>query len=216
MDENVTKIDRLLKLFPLYSEDLGIDLTMPSGRFKWFIAALLFGARIGEQVAANTYRCFEAAGIDSHDKIIEAGWDRLVEILDAGGYVRYDFSTATKLLGIMTALQQNYGSLENLYCQASDGKDLERRLQEFKGIGPTTTQIFLRELRGVWQVQPKVTEMARTSATNLNIALDQFEGEKLARVETALVKLYLRHCKKQKCRLCPMADFCIGAWLTNE
>lgn len=208
MDENVAKIDRLLKLFPLYSEDLGIDLATPSGRFKWFMAAFLFGARIGEQIAANTYRCFEDAGITAPDRIMEAGWDRLVEILDAGGYVRYDFSTATRLLEIMTVLQQNYGSLENLYYQAPDGEDLERRLQEFKGIGPTTAQIFLRELRGIWQVQPKVTAMARTTAANLNIPLDQFEGEKLARVETALVKLHLRYCKKRKCQLCPVADFC--------
>ncbi len=216
MDENITKIDRLLKLFPLYSEELGIDLATSSGRFRWFVASILFGARIGEQIAANTYHCFEAAGIDSPDKIIEAGWDSLVEILDAGGYVRYDFSTATKLLGIMSTLQQNYGGLENLYRQASDENDLEKRLQEFRGIGPTTTQIFLRELRGVWQVQPKVAEMPRTSATNLNIALDQFEGKKLARVETALVKLYLRYCKKQRCRLCPVADFCVEVRLTNE
>ena len=122
--------------------------------------------------------------------------------------MRYDFSAATKLLEIMTNLQQNYGSLENLYCQASDGKDLEKRLQEFKDIGPTTAQIFLRELRGVWQVPPKVTEMARTSTANLNIALGQFEGERLAGLETALVQLYLRYCKKRGCRLCPMADSC--------
>jgi len=209
MDQDITKIDRLLKLFPLYSEDLGIDLSTPSGRFKWFIASILFGARISEQIAANTYRCFEAAGIiDAPDKITAAGWDRLVETLDAGGYVRYDFSTATKLLEIMTALQQNYGSLENLYCRPSDGKDLEKRLQEFRGIGPTTAQIFLRELRGVWQVQPKVTEIARTTAANLNIALGQFDGERLARVETALVKLYLRYCKRRKCCLCPIAVSC--------
>jgi len=208
MEGDAAKIDRLLKLFLLYSEDLGIDLSTPSGRFRWFVASILFGARIGEQIAANTYRCFEAAGIDAPDKIIDAGWDRLVEILDAGGYVRYDFSTATKLLEIMTALQQKYGSLENLYHQASDGKDLERRLKEFKGIGPATVQIFLRELRGIWQVQPEVAGIARASAVNLNVDLSQFEGERLARVETALVKLYLRHCKRQKCRQCPMADSC--------
>ena len=211
MDEDITKIDRLLQLFPLYSEDLGIDLSTPSGRFRWFVSSILFGARISEQVAANTYRCFETAGVDAPDKIIGAGWDRLVEILDAGGYVRYDFSTATKLLKIMTTLQQNYGSLENLYCQASDGKDLEKRLQEFKGIGPTTAQIFLRELRGIWQVQPKVTDIVRTSAANLNIALGQFEGERLARVETALVNIYLRCCKRRNCYPCPMADSCTKA-----
>ena len=217
MGKDITKIARLLELFTLYSEDLSIDLSTPSGRFSWFVASILFGARISEQTAAHTYGYFETAGIiDSPDKIVAAGWDRLVEILDAGGYVRYDFSTATKLLVIMTALQQKYGSLENIYCQASDGKDLEKRLQEFKGIGPTTAQIFLRELRGIWQVQPKITEMAYTSAANLNIALDQFEGEKLARVETALVKLYLRYCKRRKCHLCPVADFCTKVKLANE
>lgn len=209
MDKDIAKIDRLTKLFPLYSEDLGIDLSEPSGRFSWFVASILFGARIGEQIAANTYRCLAAAGIvDSPEKIVDAGWDRLVDILDAGGYVRYDFSTATKLLRIMATLQQNYGSLENLYRKASDPKDLEKRLQEFSGIGPTTAQIFLRELRGIWQVQPKVAEMARTSAASLHIALSEFEGESLARVETALVKLYLRYCKRRKCRQCPMADCC--------
>ena len=209
MTEDITKIDRLLKLFPLYSEDLGIDITTPSGRFSWFVASILFGARISEQIAANTYRCFNAAGVvDTPDKIIAAGWDRLVEILDAGGYVRYDFSTATKLLEIMTTLQQDYGGLDNLYYQASDGKDLEKRLQGFRGIGPTTVQIFLRELRGVWQVQPNVSGVAGTAAANLNIALGQFDGERLARVETALVKLYLRYCKRRKCAQCPMAQSC--------
>ena len=209
MDNDITKIERLLKLFPLYSEDLSIDLSTPLGRFRWFLASILFGARINEQIAANTYRCFEAAGIaDAPDQIIEAGWNRLVEILDAGGYVRYDFSKATKLLEIMTLLKQNYGSLENIYCQASDEKDLEKRLQEFKGIGPTTVQVFLRELRGIWQVQPEVAKIALISAANLNISLNQFEGMRLARVETALVKLYLRYCKRGKCWQCPVADSC--------
>jgi endonuclease III len=153
--------------------------------------------------------------IDAPGKITGAGWDRLVEILDAGGYVRYDFSTATKLIGIMTTLQQSYGNLETIYYQASDEKDLEKRLQQFKGVGLTTTQIFLRELRGIWQVQPRVADVAHTSATNLNITLDQFEGEMLARVETALVKLYLRYCKRRKCRQCPMADYCTKVWVNQ-
>ena len=209
MGKDITRIDRLINLFPLFSEDLGIDLSTPPGRFKWFVASILFGARISERIAANTYRCLEAAGIiEASDRIIEAGWDKLVEILDAGGYVRYDFSTATKLLNIMTSLQQKYGSLDGLYYQAPDSKDLEKRLQQFKGVGPTTVQIFLRELRGVWQVQPKVAEIAHSSAANLDIDLSQFARQRLARVETALVKLYLRYCKRRRCRLCPMADSC--------
>ncbi len=202
------KIEVLLDNFPLYAEDLGIDQKEPSGRFKWFLASILFGARISEKIAVNTYKTFERYGVDSAEKIIAAGWDELVRILDEGGYVRYDFSTATKLLDIAGKLKENYGSLENLYNQSSDTKDLERRLQEFKGIGTVTTQIFLRELRGVWQINPEISEKAKSVAENLGINLEEFEGEKLSRVETALVKLGIKYCKRKRCGECPVRDFC--------
>lgn len=202
------KIDALIDNFPLYSEELGIDLKEPSGRFKWFLASILFGARISEKIAMNTYNCFERYGLDSPDKIVTAGWDELVKILDEGGYVRYDFSTATKLLEIMGALKDRYGSLEDIYEQSSDTKDLGRKLQEFKGIGAVTTQIFLRELRGVWHISPEVSSRAKNVAENVDINLHEYEGEKLSRIETALVKLSLRYCKKKRCEECPMKGFC--------
>jgi endonuclease III len=209
-ESRIEKIDILLALFPLYSEDLGIDLSEPGGRFRWFLASILFGARISERIAVNTYRQFEMAAVDTPEAIVEAGWDRLVEILDSGGYVRYDFSTASKLIDIMNTLKQKYGSLENLYHQAADAKDVERRLQEFKGIGPVTVQIFLRELRGQWKIQPAISKIAQSTARNLDIDLGEFEAEKLARIETALVKLGLGYCKKEKCSECPLNKFCIA------
>ena len=204
----MAKIEVLLANFPLYVEELGIDLKEPSGRFKWFLASILFGARISEKIAMNTYNCFERYGLDSPDKIVTAGWDELVKILDEGGYVRYDFSTATKLLEIMGALKDRYGSLEDIYEQSSDTKDLGRKLQEFKGIGAVTTQIFLRELRGVWHISPEVSSRAKNVAENVDINLHEYEGEKLSRIETALVKLSLRYCKKKRCEECPMKGFC--------
>ncbi len=202
------KIDTLIDNFPLYSEDLGIDLKEPSGRFKWFLASILFGARISEKIAMNSYNCFERYGLDSPEKIVTAGWDELVKILDEGGYVRYDFSTATKLLEIIKTLKDKYGSLENLYEQSSDTKDLEIKLQEFKGIGAVTTQIFLRELWGVWHISPEVSSRAKNAAENLDINLHEYAGEKLSQIETALVKLSLRYCKKKRCEECPMKRFC--------
>jgi endonuclease III len=168
------------------------------------------GARISGSIAASTYRCFQRAGIDTPKKIIEAGWDKFVEILDSGGYVRYDFSTASKLLETMNKLKREYGSLENLYHQAFGTKDLERRLQGFKGIGPTTVQIFLRELRGKWEVEPAISRIAQNTAKNLDINLSAFKGERLARAETALVKLSLGYCKRRRCHECPMKDFCFA------
>lgn len=185
---------------PLYSEDLGIDITKPSGRFKWFLASILFGARISEKIAMKTYKTFEKYGILSPEKIMEAGWDELVRILDEGGYVRYDFSTATKLLNTMKELKEKYGSLEKLYASSRNTEELKSKLMEFKGIGEVTAQIFLRELRGVWKIDVPVSVKAAEMAVRLNIALEEFEGEKLTRVEDALVKLYLREGKKGKRR----------------
>lgn len=204
------KVKKLKKLFPLYSHDLGIDLTQPQGRFEWFLASFLFGARIGERIAAETFLCFKRAGVNTPDKITAAGWDRLVEILDSGGYVRYDFSTATRLLEVMDMLKKRYGSLEEIYAQSSDTQDLMKRLQGFKGIGPTTAQIFLRELRGIWKVDPPISHLAEKASKKLNIDLLKYEGQEHARMETALVKLYLRYCKKKKCEVCKMRDFCLS------
>ena len=207
----MNKIDKLLAEFPPYSEELGIDLTTPAGRFRWFLASILFGARISEKIASNTYHEFERAGVDAPEKILSAGWDELVRILDEGGYVRYDESTATNLLNIMADLKERYGSLEDLYKQSSGTEDLEKRLQDFKGVGPVTAQIFLRELRGVWDVDPETSKRAEEAARCLGIDLQEFEGEMHSRVEAALVKLHLRYCKREKCSECPVREFCEGA-----
>ncbi len=192
------KVETLCSNFPLYSEDLGIDLTKPSGRFKWFLASILFGARISEKIAMKTYKTFEKYNILSPRKILDAGWDELVRRLDEGGYVRYDFSTATKLLNIMKMLKEKYGSLEKLYANSRSTEELKSKLMGFKGIGEVTAQIFLRELRGVWKIDVPVSVKAAEMAERMNIALEEFEGEELTRVEDALVKLYLRYGKKGK------------------
>ncbi|GAB3538185.1 hypothetical protein GCM10027343_03300 [Noviherbaspirillum agri] len=137
-----------------YSAELGIDLSDGSAAEiqQWFLAAILFGARISEELAERTYREFEHARLLTPKRIVDAGWDRLVEVLDRGGYARYDFKTATKLLEVNRALLHEYrGDLNLLHAAVSDPDDLERRLKGLgKGIGDVTVNIFLRELRGIW------------------------------------------------------------------
>ncbi len=146
----------------------------------------------------KTYKTFEKYGILSPEKILHAGWDELVRILDEGGYVRYDFSTSTKLLRIMKELKEKYGSLEELYAKSRNTDDLRSKLMGFKGIGEVTSQIFLRELRGVWKIDVPVSVKAAEMAERMNINLEEFEGEKLTRIEDALVKFYLKYGKKRK------------------
>jgi endonuclease III len=130
------------------SRDLAIDLRSGTERelFKWFLACLLFGKPIQQQVAKRAYLELVAEGLVTPRAILAAGWDKLVEILDRGHYVRFDFSTATKLLEVSRALTEQYGTLSNLLRQSRKRSDLARRLQTFKGVGATTTRIFLRDI----------------------------------------------------------------------
>jgi endonuclease III len=193
--------ERLSKL-PSYSEELGLDLSRPRDRFKWFLASLLFAKRIPVATAKRTYLQFEKGGLTTPEKILSAGWDQLVRVLDSGGYVRYDFSTATTLLGIMKELKEKYGDLEKLYRKSTTPGDLEKRLQEFKGVGPMGVNIFLRELRGIWEkARPKPSKMAAKTAKQISL-------ENVECYESSLVRLTLEYCRKNKCEECPVRDYC--------
>jgi endonuclease III len=138
-----------------FSAELGIDLS--SGRspeiFKWFLASVLFGARISESIVKKTFHEFDTRSIVSPKTVLDTGWDGLVEVLDHGGYVRYDFKTATKLLDLCKSLTEKYhAELANLHTAAIDPEDLAQRLKSLaKGIGEVTVDIFLREMRGIWE-----------------------------------------------------------------
>jgi len=136
----------------IYAKELGIDLSskQEAEYFKWFLACLLFGKPIQQEVAKRTYFEFVNGGLTNPDAIIQAGWDKLVEVLDKGHYVRFDYSTATKLLDVCKALKEKYGTLTNLLKQAQTIDELSSRLREFKGIGPKTTEIFLRDMAPIY------------------------------------------------------------------
>jgi len=157
-----------------YSELLGIKLEHRDDEeiFKWFLAAVLFGAPITETSVMKTYKAFETHAVLTPEKIIKTGWQGLVDILDEGSYTRYDYKTADKLLEVMGNLKTMYGeSLNVLHEKAKNSFDLEKRLKELgKGIGEVTVSIFLRELRGVWtKADPKPTPLVVLAAKNLGI-----------------------------------------------
>jgi len=132
--------------------DLGIRLAPQKEEelFKWLLACLLFGKPIQEEIAARAYRSLAAQGLVSPEAILRAGWDELVRILDEAHYVRYDFSTAAKLLEISKELRERYGGVKEMIAQAKTPGALLARLQEIKHIGPVTARIFLRGVRPIF------------------------------------------------------------------
>jgi len=206
--ELITLLD---KLGQRYTELLHIDVDSGNERevFKWFLVAVLFGAPITESSATKTYRCFEKHSVLTPRKIIETGWQGLVDILDEGTYTRYDYKTADKLLLVMSNLVNNYnGSLNKLHRQATDSNDLEKRLKQLgKGIGNITVSIFLRELRTTWtKADPKPTPLVIMAAKHLKITRNEnpeeaskelktfwnknaIRGKSIVNLETALLRL---------------------------
>jgi endonuclease III len=217
-----------------FSAALGIDLSTRNPReiFKWFFASVLFGTKISEIIVIKTYKEFEKEGILSPADILNAGWDDLVEILDRGGYVRYDFKTATKSLNMSTELIDKYdGDLNVLHSTASEPRDLEGRLKALaKGIGDVTVNIFLREMRGIWEkADPFPSELVVTAAGHMGIlpSRSKDRGKLLASLkkkwadvgmkmkdfpdfEAALIRLGKDYCRKALCGKCPIKCECKG------
>lgn len=220
-----------------FSAALGIDLSSGNAKeiFKWFLASILFGARISETIVINTYRMFEKEGVLSPNDIFNRGWDGMVEILDRGGYVRYDFKTATKLVDVNRALIDRYrGDLNILHSMASNPEDLEERLKALgKGIGDLTVNIFLRELRGVWQkAKPLPSELVIIAARNMGIIPEDIEDRReilkilikrwkdermemkdFSDFEASLLRLSKGFCRKMACGRCPLKEDCRHSYL---
>jgi hypothetical protein len=190
-----------------YSRLLGIDLKSRRNEeiAKWFLAAILYSKPIRESSATRTFQCFYRHGVTTATRVVDAGWDRLVSILDEGGYTRYDFSTADKLLEVFGNLQELYGgNLNRLYETSRDGKEVEANLRRLgKGIGEITVSIFLRDMRWIWRkVDPKPTPLVTMAMKSLGIKdLKQCARKKridLVRLETALLRYSKDFLKKSR------------------
>ena len=69
-------------------------------------------------------------------------------------------------------------------------------------IAKRTFQLFLRELRGIWdRAKPKPSRIAMEIAEMLGL-------EKIEPYESALVRLRLEYCKKKRCMECPVRKYC--------
>ncbi|WP_135644031.1 hypothetical protein [Methanococcoides vulcani] len=185
-----------LKGSKLYSEELDIDLKKNDDKelFKWFLASILFGTRISETIAKNTYKAFENYDLLEPKKILDAGWGLLVNpVMREGGYVRYDWKTSTQILKNCEMLVTEYnGSLKNLHKEAKDNKDLEKKLMDFYGIGPVTANIFLRELRPLWRKSdPEPLPIVKKVAEKYEVDIKEYNRKSLdfVRIEAGLIRL---------------------------
>ncbi len=131
------------------ASELGIELKPgdDSSLFKWFIASFLMGKRIQAPIAAQAYRVIiEEEGRDTSRKLQHCTSRQLVAMLGRAHYVRYDETTAQRLLDLSAKLNADYsGSITRMLEASDDRQAFERRLGEFDGVGPKTIEIFMRD-----------------------------------------------------------------------
>ena len=71
-------------------------------------------------------------------------------MLGRAHYVRYDETTAQRLLDLSARLNADYGGKITGIRQASEDRQaFEQRLAAFDGVGPKTVEIFMRDAADV-------------------------------------------------------------------
>lgn len=192
-----------------FSSQVGIDVDDGDREIeRWFLASTLFGNRIDSNIAIRTYRVLDGNGLSTIADVASCDRDRLVEFLDRGGYVRYDYRMASRLLALAEnadrLLPHGVGVLGNAMTEPDR---LRAALEALPGWGPVTARAFLRELRGVWPgADLPVDPLAARAALHIGLAgaSTSFDLDDLVRcavlaavdvrdLEAALVRTALAH-----------------------
>ena len=201
-----------------FSIELGIDVDRGGRELdRWFLAATLFGNRISWRIAMRTYRVLANAGIATIGEVRGRSWAELVALLDEGGYVRYDYSTAGRLLALSEAVAGLSGDgAATLLAEARARRaDPGTVLDGLPGWGPTTVDVFLREVEH--RARPS-DRRAGDAAAHLGLtgaeaaerleALARRAGLDVRDLEAGLVRLWLAHGRRAP--RCPGGERCVA------
>jgi hypothetical protein len=191
-------VRRLLKIAgTTYADEAGIRLKdQPMPLFQLLTLRMLASKPIDAAIAVQAARELFRAGLRTPQSVLKADRADMISAFGRAHYVRYDESSATRLADIAAAVRDDYGGdLRRLATK--DVRSTVRLLKQFKGIGDTGADIFLREVQDVWTwVRPYFDKRASTAARQLGLPTDP---EKLgalaprnnAKLAAALVRVSL-------------------------
>src|SRR5262245_18422596 len=107
---------------------------------------------ISSDIAVPAARRLFELGLRSPKAVADADRSDMIATFGRARYVRYDESTADRLPEMARVANEIYRG--DLRCLAEQsGHDVQvaaRLLKQFKGIGDTGADIFLREVQDVW------------------------------------------------------------------
>jgi endonuclease III len=126
-----------------YAEEAGIRLKdKPMPLFQLLTLCMLASKPIDATIAMQAARELFRAGLRTPQSVLKADRADMIRAFGRAHYVRYDESSATRLVDIAKAVRDDYsGDLRKIATH--DVKSTVRLLKQFKGIGDTGADIFL-------------------------------------------------------------------------
>jgi endonuclease III len=183
-----------------YAEEAGIQLKdKPMPMFQLLVLCMLASKPIDAAIAMQAARELFRAGLRTPQAVLDTERATMIRAFGRAHYVRYDESSATRMVDIAAMVRDEYGGdLRRLADRCDrDGKAAARLLQRFKGIGATGADIYLREVQDIWTwVRPYFDERAIKAARDLGLPGDpakliELARHRNARLAAALVRVSL-------------------------
>jgi endonuclease III len=201
MDEREQLVRRLLKVAgTTYAAEAGIKIgDKPMPLFQLLVLCMLASKPIDAAIAMRAAHELFKAGLRTPKAVLAADRQTMISAFGRAHYVRYDESSATRLTDMAELVRDDYaGDLRGVAERSRhDVAAAKRILKEFKGIGDTGADIYLREVQDVWTwVRPHFDDRAIAAAKQLGLPtqparLGALAPRANARLAAALVRVAL-------------------------
>ena len=174
MDEREQLVRRLLKVAgTTYAAEAGIKIgDKPMPLFQLLVLCMLASKPIDAAIAVRAAHELFKAGLRTPKTVLASDRRTMISAFGRAHYVRYDESSATRLTDMAELVRDEYaGDLRGIAERSRrDVTAAKRMLKEFKGIGDTGADIFLREVQDVWTwVRPHFDDRAIAAAKQLGL-----------------------------------------------
>jgi endonuclease III len=201
MDEREQLVRRLLRVAgTTYAAEAGITIDdKPMPLFQLLVLCMLASKPIDATTAMRAAKEIFGAGLRTPKAVLASDRRTMIGAFGRAHYVRYDESSATRLNDMAERVRDDYsGDLREIAERSQhDVAAAKRMLKEFKGIGDTGADVFLREVQDVWTwVRPYFDDRAIRAAKQLGLPAQPAELGALApranaRLAAALVRAAL-------------------------
>jgi endonuclease III len=177
MDQHKQVVRQLLKVAgTTYAAEADVRISdKPMPLFQLLVLCMLASKPIDATIAMRAGHELFRAGLKTPKAVLDADRHTMIEAFGRAHYARYDESSATRLTEMAQRIVDDYGGdLREIPRRTSENVDAAKQmLKEFKGIGDTGADIFLREVQDVWTwVRPHFDKRATRTAKALGLPDD--------------------------------------------